>query len=204
MVFDPPILLLCLSLIVRTVGVVGESLVVFAVEERIRRREGEGEGEIGTASGEEGAVGGRTREREREIDVVAVAVADEEVIPVLQVVAGVAQRGHEGEVVVGPAQALTETDVDTEELDVLVGIEVARVVVVVLRRTVTVQAAVKIGVVGIIARGHVALSGVEERDGELVGPLSAEPGVDELERVALVVARVGLRGELQRLRIALG
>ena len=203
-VFDPPILLLCLSLIVRTVGVVGESLVVFAVKERIRRREGEGEGEIGTASGEEGAVGGRTGEREREIDVIAVAVADEEVIPVLQVVAGVSQRGHEGEVVVGPAQALTETDVDTEELDVLVGIEVARVVVVVLRRTVTVQAAVKIGVVGIVARGDITLSGVEKGDGELVGPLSAEPGVDELERVALVVARVGLRGELQRLRIALG
>lgn len=203
-VFDPPILLLCFSLIVRAVGVVGESLVVFTVEERIGRREGEGEGEIGTASGEEGAVGGRTREGEREIDVVAVAVADEEVIPVLQVVAGVAQCGHEGEVVVGPAQAFTETDVDTEELDVLIGIEVARVVVVVLRRTITIQAAVKIAVVGIVARGDVTLSGVEERDGELVGPLSAEPGIDELKRVALVVARVGLRGELQRLCIALG
>ena len=203
-VFDPTIFLLCLSLIVRAVGVVGESLVVFAVEERIGRSEGEGEGEIGTASGEEGAIGGRTREGEREIDVVAVAVADKEVIPVLQVVAGVAQRGHEGEVVVGPAQAFTKTDVDAEELDVLVGIEVARVVIVVLRRTVTVQAAVKIAVVGIVSRRHVTLSGIEERDRELVGSLSAEPGVDELERVALVVARVGLRGELQRLCIALG
>ena len=102
-------------------------------------------------SGEEGAIGGGTREGEREVDVVTIPVGDEEVVPVLQVVAGVAQCGHEGEVIVGPAQALTETDVDTEELDVLVGIEVARVVVVVLRRAVTVQAAVKVTVVGIIA-----------------------------------------------------
>ena len=150
-VFDPTIFLLRLLLIGGTVNVFGQSLVILSVEERIGRREGEGEREIGTASGEEGAIGGGTREGEREVDVVAVPVGDEEVVPVLQVVAGVAQRGHEGEVIVGPAQAFTETDVDTEELDVLVGIEVARVVIVVLRRAVTVQAAVKVTVVGIIA-----------------------------------------------------
>ena len=103
------------------------------------------------ASGEEGAIGRRTREGEREVDVVAVPVGDEEVVPVLQVVAGVAQCGHEGEVIVGPAQAFTETDVDTEELDVLVGIEVARVVYCSIATSVTVQAAVKVTVVSIIA-----------------------------------------------------
>ena len=130
-VFDPTIFLLRLLLIGGTVNIFGQSLVILSVEERIGRRESEGERES-ERSGEEGAIGGGTREGECEVDVVAVPVGDEEVVPVLQVVAGVAQRGHEGEVIVGPAQAFTETDVDTEELDVLVGIEVARVVVVVL------------------------------------------------------------------------
>ena len=107
---------------------------------------------------------------------------DDEVLPRLEHIARVVELCRKGEIVVGPAQTFTETKGEAEELHVLVGVVIIRVVVVVgiiaVTREVVVVIVVVIAIV-VVAGVHVALLGVGQRHGELVGTFAAKPWVEE-------------------------
>ena len=87
--------------------------------------------EFGTATWEELVVGRGTRQGETDVEVVAVTVADDEILPVLQHISLVRELCRQLEVVVRPAQTLAPSHGNSEELHILVGVEIVLVVIVV-------------------------------------------------------------------------
>ena len=206
MVFQPAIFLLCLLVVGRTVVVGGQSLIVFPIEEGVGWSEGELEIEVRTAAGEEGVVGRIAGERKADVEVVTVAVGDEEIVavPVLHVVARVADIDHKLEIVIGPVKALSEADIQTDDVHVFVGVVViGRVVVAAVVAIAGVILRIIVAIIVVIVGTIVGLMGIERREGEVVGPLSAKPRVGEGEREVGVVTAVGLCSQREGLTIAL-
>ena len=204
-VLYPAVLLLQFGLVGRTVVVIGQVLVVLAVPEREGRREGSREQELRTAPGEDGVDGRTAREGEAQVDVVARTVGNEEVLPVLEHVAGIGELSHEGEIVIRPAQTLTPSEGETQNLDILVGVVIV-LVVVIAHTSISVEVVVVVVlVVGrvVVVVAHVGLLGEERADGQLVGTLASEPWIDIGYTVGLVVASVGLSADAERLTVAL-
>ena len=141
-------------------------VVVLAVPERVGERGLHRGGELRTAARVERLLDRHARQDEYERQQIRIAVLPDESRPVLQRVAFVAGLGVEGEVGVGPRQALAQSGGDT------IGAEIAR--------------GVLPDVVGVILFGDVA------RDGERVGFLAAQPRVCETLGQSLVVGPVGL------------
>ena len=194
-VFQPAIFLLCLLVVGRTVVVRGQSLIVFPIKEGVGWSEGELEIEVRTAAGEEGVVGRIAGERKADVEVVTVAVGDEEIVavPVLHVVARVADIDHKLEIVVGPVKALSEADIQTDDVHVFVGVVViGRVVVAAVGAVAGVILRIIVAIIVVIVGTIVGLVRIERGEGEVVGPLSAKPGIGKGQREVGVVATVRL------------
>ena len=195
MVFQPAIFLLCLLVVGRTVVVGGQSLLVFPIEEGVGWSEGELEIEVRTAAGEEGVVGRIAGERKTDVEVVTVAVGDEEIVtvPVLHVVARVTDIDHKLEIVVGPVEALSEADIQTDDVHVFVGVVViGRVVVAAVGAVAGVILRIIVAIIVVIVGTIIGLVRIERGEGEVVGPLSTEPGIGKGQREVGVVATVRL------------
>ena len=94
---------------------------------------------------------------------------------------------------------------DVENLHKLVGVVVVAIIIVGVGRTVTVQIVI-IGIIiilGIVVGVHTRLFRVRNGGGKLVRLLSAEPRVEERERIGLVVRAVGLSTDGESLTIVL-
>ena len=101
----------------------GQACPIFLAEEACRRGQREVDREERAAAGEHRVVDRVARQVEVQHQSVRRSVLHiVEMIPVLQVIPVVGQRGLEGEPVVGPRQTLSETDGDGEHLEVFVGV----------------------------------------------------------------------------------
>ena len=147
-------------------GRFGQLAVVEAVPERVGGRELHRGGELRTAARINRLVDRVARENQLEREHVGRAVGHDERRPVLERVALVGRLGVEGEVGVGPRQALAQTGRHA------VGAEVLRT-----------------GLPDVVG---VVLVRIVGRKGERVGLVAAQPGVGEAEGEGLVVGTVGL------------
>ena len=184
-----------------------EGFPILLAEERSRRSHLQAQRELAASASVEWVVDTATREGETEDDRVGHTIVHIiEVFPVFEVIPLVAEFGSEGEIVIGPAETLTEADGDTRHLEELVGVVGVFVTVLVVVTVVAVVDTITVGVspVAVVIRGvNTGLSRVVSRHTERIRTFSAKPRVEERDAVLLVVAGVGLNAQRESLTLAL-
>ena len=194
-------------------GRVVDLRVVLAIDERVGRRERDGSQELRAVARVDRVIDRVALQTQIEADLVADAVGYVEVGVVVHVKQLIIQRKHGVEIVVGPIEALTETNAHGKSFVVFAGIvglligtvaiasiTIATVDAVVVEAVGHVAIVFLIEIAGIIARKL----GVRKPGGEGVRALATEPRVEEGDVVGLIVFTTRLAVDGKRLAVALG